>query len=418
MEIKRDIYLQALLRKRGNGLIKIVTGIRRCGKSYLLGTIFRNALIADGTAENHIIQMSFDSIENEEYRNPKTFFNWAKGKITDDSTYYFLLDEIQLMDRFESALNGLNELSNVDIYVTGSNAKFLSKEIATEFAGRGDEVHMYPLSFSEFMTVYEGDSIHGLQEYMTWGGIPLVVLASGQDKAKLLHSLFDETYTRDIVNKHHIRNTRELEDLLNILSSSTGSLINPEKLMNTFKSVRKSKITANTIGTYLEYFEDSFLVESAMRFDIKGKAYIETPKKYYFTDIGLRNARLGFRQNEPTHIMENVIYNELRIRGCEVDVGVVPVAEKNEEGKVVHKQLEIDFICSPGGGQKKYYIQSAYSLPDWKKREQEVRAFLKTGDSFKKIVITNDMTPGFYDDNGILTINFLDFLTDADSLEK
>lgn len=418
MEIKREVYLNALLRKRGNGLIKIVTGIRRCGKSYLLGTLFRNELLAEGVAADHIIQMSFDSIENDEYRDAKTFFNWAKLKITDGSQYYFLLDEVQLMDRFEAALNGLNERPNVDVYVTGSNAKFLSRDIATEFAGRGDEVHLYPLSFSEFMSVYNGDAIHGLQEYMTWGGIPLVVLASSQDKAKLLHSLFDETYTRDIVNKYHIRNRRELDDLLNILSSSVGSLTNPEKLKNTFSTVKRSSITANTIAKYLGYFEDSFLVESATRFDIKGKAYIETPKKYYFTDTGLRNARLGFRQSEPTHLMENVIYNELRIRGCEVDIGVVPVAEKDKNGKVSHKQLEIDFICSPYGGQKKYYIQSAYALPDEQKREQEIRPFLKAGDSFKKIVITNDIVPGSYDDNGILTMNFIDFLTDADSLER
>lgn len=415
MEINRNRYLNTLLRKRNNGLIKIITGIRRCGKSYLLGTIFKNALIDEGVPENHILHMSLDSFENEKYLNPKEFYTWATEKITDNKTYYFLLDEIQLMDRFESVLNGLNEKPNVEVYVTGSNAKFLSKDIATEFAGRGDEIHMYPLSFSEFKSVYNGDNQHALQEYMLWGGIPLVVLAAEEDKAKLLKTLFEETYIRDIILKHKIRNQRELQDLLNILSSSIGSLTNPEKLMNTFRTVKKSKITANTIAKYIEYCEDSFLIESAKRYDIKGKAYIETPQKYYFSDLGLRNVRLGFRQNEPTHIMENIIYNELKIRGFEIDIGVVPVIEKNEKAMSVKKQLEIDFICTMG--MKKYYIQSAYSLPDSTKREQEIRPFIKSGDSFKKIVITNDITPPVYDDNGILTINFLDFLNNESILE-
>ncbi|WP_288959265.1 ATP-binding protein, partial [uncultured Treponema sp.] len=384
-------------------------------KSYLLGTIFKNALIDEGVPENHILHMSLDSFENEKYLNPKEFYTWATEKITDNKTYYFLLDEIQLMDRFESVLNGLNEKPNVEVYVTGSNAKFLSKDIATEFAGRGDEIHMYPLSFSEFKSVYNGDNQHALQEYMLWGGIPLVVLAAEEDKAKLLKTLFEETYIRDIILKHKIRNQRELEDLLNILSSSIGSLTNPEKLMNTFRTVKKSKITANTIAKYIEYCEDSFLIEFAKRYDIKGKAYIETPQKYYFSDLGLRNVRLGFRQNEPTHIMENIIYNELKIRGFGVDIGVVPVIEKNEKAMSVKKQLEIDFICTMG--MKKYYIQSAYSLPDSTKREQEIRPFIKSGDSFKKIVITNDITPPVYDDNGILTINFLDFLNNESILE-
>lgn len=415
MEINRNRYLNTLLRKRNNGLIKIITGIRRCGKSYLLGTIFKNALIDEGVPENHILHMSLDSFENEKYLNPKEFYTWATEKITDNKTYYFLLDEIQLMDRFESVLNGLNEKPNVEVYVTGSNAKFLSKDIATEFAGRGDEIHMYPLSFSEFKSVYNGDNQHALQEYMLWGGIPLVVLAAEEDKAKLLKTLFEETYIRDIILKHKIRNQRELEDLLNILSSSIGSLTNPEKLMNTFRTVKKSKITANTIAKYIEYCEDSFLIESAKRYDIKGKAYIETPQKYYFSDLGLRNVRLGFRQNEPTHIMENIIYNELKIRGFEIDIGVVPVIEKNDKAMSVKKQLEIDFICTMGI--KKYYIQSAYSLPDSAKREQEIRPFIKSGDSFKKIVITNDITHPVYDDNGILTINFLDFLNNESILE-
>lgn len=417
MEIKRKIYLDELIRKKENGLIKIITGIRRCGKSYLLRTIFRNYLLTEcHISEDHIIEMTFDTRDNIKYRDPDLFYDWAGSKIVDNDMYYFLLDEIQLMPDFESVLNGLNDKKNTDIYVTGSNAKFLSKDIITEFAGRGDDVHMNPLSFCEFMSVFPGDSHRGLQEYMMYGGIPLVVLASDQDKAKLLNDLFSETYIRDIIRRNKVRDQAELEDLLNMLSSSIGSLTNPEKIKNTFKSVKHSKITSNTISKYLDYFEDSFLVEAAQRYDVKGKAYIETPKKYYFTDLGLRNARLNFRQIEPTHSMENIIYNELRIRGYCVDVGTVTVAEKNEKGTVIRKQLEIDFVCNKGG--KRYYVQSAYSLPDEVKRAQEIRPFLKTADSFKKIVVTNDLTPPNYDDNGILTINIIDFLTDQECLDK
>ncbi|NLO36260.1 MAG: ATP-binding protein [Clostridiaceae bacterium] len=405
-----------LYNKRNNGLIKIITGFRRCGKSYLLRTIFKNYLLSQGVDEDHIVEMSFDYFENEKFLEPSIFYAWAKDKIKDQDQYYFLLDEIQLMDRFESVLNGLNDLENIDIFVTGSNARFLSKDIVSEFAGRGDEIRMYPLCFSEFMSAYAGDRYQGLNAYMTYGGIPIVVLADDQDKAKILHVLLDETYIHDIVKRKKVRNVREIEDLLNILSSSVGSLTNPEKLKNTFRTVKKSKITANTIGKHLSYFEDAFLVEAAQRFDVKGKAYIETPKKYYFSDLGLRNARLGFRQNEPTHSLENVIYNELKVRGFDVDIGVVTVAEKDKNGKAVRKQLEIDFICHRGA--KRYYVQSAYSLPDKTKRAQEIRPFLKTADSFKKIIVTNDMTPAFYDDNGILTIHVLDFLLDSNSMDR
>jgi predicted AAA+ superfamily ATPase len=416
MEIQRNIYLDALKRKKNNGLIKIITGIRRCGKSYLLRTLFKNYLLNEGVPPDHIVEMAFDSIENIAYLEPQKFYAFVKTKIQDEGVYYLLLDEVQLMNNFEAVLNGLNDKKNVDIYVTGSNAHFLSKDIATEFAGRGDEIHMYPLCFREFMSVYKNDLFKGLSEYMTYGGIPMVVLADEQDKAKMLHSLFDETYIRDIIKRNRVRNAREIEDLLNILSSSIGSLTNPEKLKNTFRTVKRSKITANTIGKYLEYFEDAFLVEAAHRYDIRGRAYIETPKKYYFTDLGLRNARLGFRQNEPTHGVENIVYNELKIRGFEVDVGIVPIAERNKLGKVVRKQLEIDFVCNKGS--KRYYVQSAYSLPDAEKRAQEIRPFMKTEDSFKKIIVTNDVVPTAYDDHGILTINLLDFLIDGESLEK
>ena len=429
MEIRRDFYLDKLIKRKHNGLIKVVTGIRRCGKSYLLNRLFYRHLIESGVDESHIIRFAFDSaddlsligenlirIEKEKRGvDPEKFMAFIRSKLTDQDMYYLLLDEVQLLDCFESVLNGYLRKENMDVYVTGSNAKFLSKDIVTEFAGRGDEIHMYPLSFSEFMSVYKGDKYEGLSEYMLYGGIPLVVLRDGaDDKATALENLFGEIYMRDIYKRNNVRNQSELEDLLNILSSSIGSLTNPEKLKNTFKTVKKSRITANTVKKYLNYFEDSFLIESAQRYDIRGKAYIETPKKYYFSDLGLRNARINFRQFEQTHSMENVIYNELRLRGYRVDVGVVPVAEK-VDGKVVRKQLEVDFICNLGSG--RYYIQSAYSIPDEEKMLQETRPFRKIDDSFKKIIITKDMVRKHYDEHGILMINIYDFLLDAASLE-
>lgn len=342
---------------------------------------------------------------------------YIRSKTVDKEMYYLLLDEVQLMDSFETVLNGYLRKDNMDIFVTGSNAKFLSSDIITEFAGRGDEIHMYPLSFSEFMTIFQGDKYEGLSQYMLYGGIPLVALrGNAADKAATLENLFNKIYIRDIVTRHGIRNKGEFEDLLNIVSSAVGSLTNPEKLKNTFRSMKKSKITSATIKKYLGYFEDSFLLESARRYDIKGKAYIETPKKYYFSDLGLRNARLNFRQFEPTHAMENVIYNELRMRGYRVDVGVVPVAEKDEKGKVTRRQLEVDFVCNLGSS--RYYIQSAYSMPDAQKRTQETRPFTKIDDSFKKIIITRDIVPVQYDERGILTINIYDFLLDPTALER
>ncbi len=328
MEIRRDFYLDKLIKRRNNGLIKVITGIRRCGKSYLLNTIFYQYLIRSGVEENHIIRFAFDSaddlyligeslikIEKEKRGvDPEKFMEYIRSSVTEKGMYYLLLDEVQMLDCFESVLNGYLRKDNMDVYVTGSNAKFLSKDIITEFAGRGDEIHMYPLSFSEFMSVYQGDKYEGLSEYMLYGGIPPVVLRDGlHEKAAMLENLFSEIYMSDIYKRNRIRNQGELEDLLNILSSAIGSLTNPEKLKNTFKSVKKSRITSNTIRKYLDYFEDSFLIESAQRYDIKGKTYIETPRKYYFSDLGLRNARINFRQFEQTHSMENVIYNELRI---------------------------------------------------------------------------------------------------------
>lgn len=431
MEIRRDFYLNKLIRRKNNGLIKVITGIRRCGKSYLLNTIFYNYLRESGVDEDHIIRFAFDSaddlyligeslikIEKEKRGvDPEKFMAYIRSKVTDNDMYYLLLDEVQLLDCFELVLNGYLRKDNMDLYVTRSNAKFLSKDIITEFAGRGDEIHMYPLNFSEFMSVYKGDKYIGLSEYMLYGGIPLVVLRDDAgDKAVTLQKLFDEIYIRDIYKRNRIKNQGEMEDLLNILSSGIGSLTNPEKLKNTFKTVKKSRITSNTIKKYLDCFEDSFLIESSQRYDIKGKAYIETPKKYYFTDLGLRNARINFRQFEQTHSMENLIYNELRMRGYSVDVGVVPIAEKDPDGKVTRKQLEVDFVCNLGS--KRYYIQSAYSLPDEEKRAQETRPFRRIDDSFKKIIITKDIVPSQYDEYGILTVNIYDFLLNPDILDK
>ncbi len=415
-EIKRDYYLEQLIRRKGNGLIKIVTGIRRCGKSYLLRTLFKKHLIESGVDESHIIEMAFDLYDNIEYRNPKVFYPWAKEQLEDGERYYFLLDEVQMLDEFVSVLNGLADKKNCDVYVTGSNAKFLSKDIATEFGGRGDEVHMYPLSFSEFMTAYEGNRYDGWNEYIMYGGIPLVVLAETEEqKMKILDNLYEETYLNDIKNRNKIRNVGEMKAVLDVLSSAIGSLTNPNKLQKTFKSVNQSKITATTITKYIEYLEDAFLIEEANRYDIKGKSYIGTPLKYYFMDMGLRNSRIKYRQMEVTHSMENVIYNELRMRGFSVDVGNLTIVEKGKEGKPVKKQLEIDFICNKGS--KKYYIQSAYMLGSAEKMEQEIRPFLKINDSFKKIVITSDTPKPFYNGDGILMMNVYDFLLNPDSLE-
>lgn len=431
MIIKRDTYLKALISRKHNGMVKVVTGVRRCGKSFLLNELFYAHLRESGISEDNIIRFGFDSADDlmligeslleitREKRkvNPEKFIRYINSIITDRNDYYLLLDEIQLLDQFEMVLNGYLRKPNIDIYVTGSNAKLLSKDVITEFAGRGDEIHMYPLSFSEFMSAYDGDRYSGLREYMLYGGIPLVVLRKDEkEKATLLRNLFSEIYIRDIKERNSIRDTESLEDILNILSSSIGSLTNPEKLRNTFRSVKKSDIANATIKKYLDGLEDAFLVEAARRYDIKGRAYIGSPLKYYFTDLGLRNIRINFRQNEETHSLENIIYNELKIRGCNVDVGVVPCAERNGKGNVSKKQLEVDFVCNQG--LKTYYIQSAYSIPDAEKRAQEIRPFLKIKDSFKKIIITNDFVNPLYDNDGILTMNVFDFLLSPDSLDR
>ena len=416
MEIKRDYYLSKLIQRQNNGLIKVITGIRRCGKSYLLFSLFKKYLLQQGVDQSHIIEIPFDSFEFEEYRDAHVLYPFIKKQLKDDKQYYILLDEVQLLDKFEAVLNGLIRIENVDVYVTGSNAKFLSKDIITEFRGRGDEVHINPLSFSEFMSVYPGNKYDGWNEYITYGGIPLVVLAeTDEQKMALLDNLFKETYISDIVKRNKIRNVGEMESLLDVLASGIGALTNPNKLQKTFKSVNHSKITATTITKYIEYLEDAFLIEAANRYDIKGKSYIGTPLKYYFMDMGLRNSRIHYRQLEVTHSMENVIYNELRMRGFHVDVGNLTVVEKGKDAKPVKKQLEVDFICNKGS--KKYYIQSAYMLETETKMAQEIRPFLKINDSFKKIVITSDTPKPFYNDGGILIMNVYDFLLNVDSLE-
>ena len=416
MEIRRDIYLNKLISKKHNGLIKVVTGMRRCGKSYLLFNLFKEYLVNEGVNENHIIEIAFDSFENRKYRDPEVLFPYLMEKIADNEMYYVLLDEVQMLDDFESVLNSLGRKKNVDVYVTGSNAKFLSKDIITEFRGRGDEVHMYPLTYSEFMSVYDGDKQEGWRDYVLFGGIPLVLgFETADQKSDFLKSLFEETYISDITGRNNIRNKAELEELLNILSSAIGTLTNPSKLSATFKSVKNKTISKDTIIKYIDYLKDSFIIDSAIRYDIKGKKYINTPSKYYFTDLGLRNARLNFRQVEETHAMENIIFNELKVRGYNVDVGVVVMNEVDKNGKKIRKQLEVDFVCNKGS--KRFYIQSAYALPDKEKMEQEQRSLVNTGDGFKKIIITKDAVAPLYNDEGILVMSAYDFLLNPYSME-
>ena len=416
MEIRRDTYLNKLISKRHNGLIKVITGVRRCGKSYLLFDLFREYLRKSQIPDDHIIEMAFDAYENKKYRDPEIFFPYLAERINDQDQYYVLLDEVQLLGDFESILNSLVRRENVDVYVTGSNAKFLSKDIITEFRGRGDEVHMYPLTFAEFMSVYEGEKADGWRDYVLYGGIPLVLTFTTPDqKGDFLKSLLEETYISDIIGRNNVRNKAELEELLNILSSSIGSLTNPSKLSATFKSVKHTTISKVTIKRYIDYLEDAFLIDSAIRYDIKGKKYIDTPSKYYFTDLGLRNARLNYRQVEETHAMENIIFNELKVRGYNVDVGVVVMNETDPAGKKIRKQLEIDFVCNKGS--KRYYIQSAFAMQDEKKMQQEQRSLVNTGDGFKKIIITKDAIAPLYNEEGVLVMSVFDFLLNPDSMD-
>lgn len=416
MEIKRDRYLNALIDRMHNGLIKVVTGIRRCGKSYLVFQIFRNYLVSNGVDASHIIAIELDERKNRQYRDPDVILDYIDSLITDKEKYYILLDEVQMLNEFEEVLNSLLHIQNADIYVTGSNSKFLSKDIITEFRGRGDEIHVYPLSFKEFMEVYEGDEYRGWADYVTYGGLPLTVsMKTEEQKINYLGRLFEETYIKDIIERNHIEKIQELNDLINVLASAIGSLTNPSKIEATFRSVIQSEISLNTIRQYIEYLKDAFIVNEANRYDVKGRKYIGTPLKYYFEDVGLRNARLGFRQVEETHLMENIIYNELRIRGFQVDVGVVPKRIRNKDGKLEKKQFEIDFIANLGS--RRYYIQSAFSLPDEKKEKQEKESLINVNDSFKKIVVVKEVMKVKHDDNGITTMSIYDFLLKENSLE-
>lgn len=416
MEIRRDIYLKKLINRMHNGMIKVVTGIRRSGKSYLLFTIFKDYLLSEGVDEDHIISIELDRLENKKYRNPYVVLEKIKSQLIDSKDYYIFLDEVQLLDQFEDVLNSLLHIKNVDVYVTGSNSKFLSKDIITEFRGRGDEVHVYPVSFREYMTVFNGDKYEGWSSYVRFGGLPLTVtMNSDEQRVEYLTRLFEETYIKDIIERNHIEKKQELKDLINVLASGIGSLTNPSKIVATFNSVIQSDISLNTVRSYIEYLEDAFIISEANRYDVKGRKYIGTPLKYYFEDVGLRNARLGFRQVEETHLMENIIYNELRVRGFSVDVGVVMKRKRTKAGVQEKKQLEIDFIANQGS--RRYYIQSAFSIPDEEKREQEKASLINVGDSFKKIIIVKDVVKPWHDDDGILTISLYDFLLDEKSLE-
>lgn len=416
MEIKRDYYLNKLIAKKHNGLIKVVTGIRRCGKSYLLFSLFKKHLLESGTNKSHIIEIAFDSFENKKFRDPEVLYPYIKEQLVDDKMYYILLDEVQLLGEFESVLNGLMRIDNVDVYVTGSNARFLSRDIITEFRGRGDELHIQPLSFAEFMSVYNGNKYDGWNEYVLYGGLPpVVLLPTSEQKIELLKNLFQETYINDIVGRHSIKNKAEFEELIDILSSGIGSLTNPKKLADTFKSKKNKTISQNTIKSYLDYLCDAFIVNRATRYDIKGRKYIDTPQKYYFSDIGLRNARINFRQIEETHTMENIIYNELVGRGYNVDVGIVTVSQADKSGNCVRKQLEVDFVCNKGS--KRYYVQSAFAIPDSEKMKQESNSLLRIDDSFKKVIVVKDAPAPNYTEDGILVIGVYDFLLNENSLD-
>lgn len=416
MEIKRECYLKKLTDRSGNGLIKVITGIRRSGKSYLLFELFYNYLKNSGVDDDHIIKLALDDRKNKRYRNPDVLYDYVSSLIVDEKQYYVLLDEVQFVSEFEDVLNGFLHIKNADVYVTGSNAKFLSKDIITEFRGRGDEIHIAPLSFKEFYSVCGKSKEDAWKEYCIYGGLPKVSeYKTDEDKSAYLKNIFEETYLTDIKERNRIRNDAELGELLDILSSSIGSLTNPKKLSDTFKSVKQVAIHADTINKYLEYLTDSYLISCAKRYDIKGKKYINTPYKYYFTDIGLRNARLNFRQYEETHIMENVIYNELKIMGFNVDVGVVEYS-KARNGTSVRTQSEVDFVCNKAD--RRYYIQSALSLPNEEKTEQEQNSLLKISDSFKKIIIVKDVIKTHYNENGILILSLFDFLLQENPLER
>ena len=416
MQIKRQNYLKKLVNKKGNGLIKVVTGVRRCGKSYLLFNLFQEHLCSEGVDESHIIEVALDDRTNIKLRNPDNMLEYVKSRIIDSGMYYIILDEVQLLDEFEDVLNSFLHIRNADVYVTGSNSKFLSSDVITEFRGRGDEIRIHPLSFSEFMSVYNGTVDDGWDEYFNYGGLPLVLSCRTlEEKSEYLVSQFRKVYLSDLIDRHKIRNAEEFDELIDVLASSVGSLTNPVKLANTFKSVKGKTISDKTLKKYLDYLMDAFLINKSKRYDVKGRKYINSPAKYYFEDIGLRNARLEFRQNEENHIMENIIYNELCVRGFRVDVGLVEHYSKDEKGKSVKRQLEVDFVATKGS--KKYYIQSAFSMYNSDKIEQEQRSLKSINDSFKKIIVVRDNIKVRRNDYGIVTLGLFNFLLDEDSLD-
>ncbi len=415
-EIKRDIYLNKLIDRKENDMIKVITGIRRCGKSYLMDPIYKNYLLSTGVKEDHIIKLELDSVENEEYLDRHKLYKYIMNQIKDDKMYYILLDEIQKVDGFESVLNSFLRKKNLDVYVTGSNSKFLSSDIITEFRGRGDEVRVYPLTFREYLTASSKNVDETLKEYITYGGMPYILSRkTDAEKSKYLNNLFNNTYINDIVERNNIQKDEVLESLINVLASSVGSLTNPLKLENTFKSKGFKNVSSKTINTYIDYLIDAFMINKALRYDIKGKKYINTPSKYYFTDIGLRNVRLNFRQQEDNHLMENIIYNELLVRGFNVDVGVVGYTMKDKNNKKMHKQLEVDFVCNKGSN--RYYIQSAYAIPTKEKMEQEEKSLIKIDDFFKRIIIVENDIKLWRNEKGIVIMSLKQFLLDENSLD-
>ena len=416
MEIKRDRYLQQLIESRQNGFIKVITGIRRCGKSYLLNVLFYHYLLENGVAYDHIIRVDLEDRMNKDLRDPDAMLHYVHDRIKDNKIYYIIIDEVQLMDEFVDVLNSFLHINNADTYVTGSNSHFLSSDIPTEFRGRGETIHVYPLSFSEFYSAIGGDKQEAWREYYTYGGLPLIQsFDTEQKKINYLKDLFETVYLADIIERHKIKNENEMRELMLILASSIGSPCNPTKLSNTFRSLKNVKIGSQTISNYLNFFVESFLLKKAIRYDIKGKKYINTLSKYYFTDIGLRNAILDMRQQEETHIMENIIYNELISRGYRVDVGMSEIKKQDKDGKWIRIQLEVDFLANFGS--KKYYIQSALSIPNKEKEIQESRSLTSINDSFKKIIVVKDHIMPRRNEKGILTIGLFDFLLKEDSLD-
>ena len=417
MKITRPKYIQQLIDSKDNGLIKIVTGLRRVGKSYLLKTLFKDYLLNEGVKKSHILIIDLEDRRNKAFRNPDYLLDWVDSQMKDDCQYYIIIDEVQRVDEFVDMLGSLVDKENTDVYVTGSNSHFLSSDIATEFRGRGDEIHVWPLSFKEFMTAYEGDIVDGWQEYYTYGGLPKILSIKGDDKkATYLRNLYRTVYLSDIYERHEIENKAEFEELVRILASSIGSPVNPTNLANTFKSVKRlNNITDKTVETYLGYLEDAFMVEKSERYDIKGRKYVGTTPKYYFKDLGLRNAILSFRQTEENHLMENAVYNEMRHRGFLVDVGNVNIRLKNEKGEWQRVTLEVDFVCNLGS--RRYYLQSAYRLPDEEKTEQEKRSLKLIGDSFRKIVVVGERMKLRRDESGIVLMGIYEFLQDLSLLD-